>query len=186
MSFLSQFASAHPLVFTLLLWPLITALVTGAFGWEGHLSADDYAKLPKPFAYALHFMAASGIDAPEVLAFLAKLFGKGGGGTTMLVAVLLSLQLVACPFLQAHGAQDGALTVADAVCVEQKFGEPVAQIVKECGLAQDLFQIVADLISSLAAKQKTQLAEMQRKIDAYNGAGYRGPDGGAAPGASSK
>lgn len=152
---LAGFASAHPLVYSLLVWPLLTALVTGAFGALGHLSDDDFAKLPKPLAWLLGVLAASGLDAPKVLQLLASLFRKAPP-LAMLVA-LLSLPPLACSWLQSsQAAQDAGMAVKDTICVIDHDQEPVSQIISDCGLIGDASSLAVQIAQILEASHAAE------------------------------
>ena len=60
----SEWASAHPETMALVVWPVLTALVTFLFKPR---TAEDYAKLPPRVAGVLRLVGALGLDVPNVL-----------------------------------------------------------------------------------------------------------------------
>ena len=154
----AAWASSHPLTFTLFVWPILTAVVTGAFGVAGHLSSDEFSKLPKPLARLLSFMSAAGIDAPFVLSLLAKLFGRGGGAAAFLLFV--GFVPMACDFLKSPGAvQDAGLAVKDVLCILEHDQDDVRKIIVECQLASDTAQVVQQILAGAHAAEARYAAK---------------------------
>lgn len=73
MNLILAWVEAHPTTFALVVWPLITAIVTWLFKPR---TAADYAKLPPKVAGLLRLIGALGFDVPNVLKALRALFGN--------------------------------------------------------------------------------------------------------------
>lgn len=185
LDYFAQFASVHPLVFSLLVWPLLTAVVTGAFGALGHLSDDDFAKLPKPLAWLLGVLAASGLDAPKVLQLLASLFRKAPPMATL--AALLTLSMLAgaasCKGFTTQNVQNVEAVVgtleADACILAGDFDPRDAQAIAEtCGLVEVGTQasaaVIDYIVKLLSAKRRAADPALKQRVMARR-ASLHGP-----------
>lgn len=154
LSFFADFASSNPLAFSLLVWPLLSALVTGAFGAFGHLSEDDYARLPKALAFALRLFASSGVDAPAVLKLLWGLFGK-----VPPLPVLLAICLAGCAWFKSNQQALEPLEVDACVLGALEAGMPADAAAAFC-------KVSVDYVNSLLAKKASHKAAALAARDA--------------------
>ena len=166
MPVLTDFANAHPLLFGLLVWPILSAIVTGIFGALGHMSATDFAKLPKWLAAFVRIVASSGFDAPRVLALLGRLFGRSTPPVVGFIVGCALFGIPACAFFKSpQGATTAVLVVRDAMCVLNHADEPVLKILADCNLPEDAAQVVVDILTKadMAAAKRTIAAKAAAK-----------------------
>ncbi len=170
---LSQWASAHPLAMAFV-WPLLTALVTTLFAIFGHLSQDGFSKLPPWLRPMAELFARSGLDAPAVMQLLARLFGRAGTMMLLVITGWVSLAslLSACALLTPRNVHNAVLAVDDTKCVIANADQPLPVVLSRCHLAEDLAQIVADLMATARASRPAALCYGDAGADADAEAGH--------------
>lgn len=126
----TDFAAEHPVFFGALVWPLVTAFVTGLFGMLGHYNTNGFAGLSPRVAFVLKTLASSGVDAPTVLKLLRSVFAKAG---PMLVLLAVASTVSACAFLQSpKGTSTIVFGAGELVCIFEHRTEPPLQIARDC------------------------------------------------------
>lgn len=130
---------ANPLI----VWPVVTFLVTAIFG-----EADKYAKNHPTFARFLRLLNAAGLSAPGLLkAIKGKLLPPVA---TMMVVVsvlccLPFLALTACP--TAGPVVQPAATLTACITSDALAGKSLADIVKDCGA--DVPSVVIAIVNAI-------------------------------------
>lgn len=74
MSHVTDWISKNPVLFTLVIWPLFTGLVTWLFKAR---TPEQYAAMNKYAAALLKFLGSLGWDVPHMLDALYELLNKG-------------------------------------------------------------------------------------------------------------
>lgn len=74
MKHLTDWIAANPLLFTVVVWPLVSAIVTTILRKP---TAEEYARMNPRVAALRRFIAAIGLDAPKALETI-RLFLSGG------------------------------------------------------------------------------------------------------------
>lgn len=59
-----KWIEANPVLFSVVVWPLVTAIITGLFRKR---TAEEYAAMPPRVAAFMRFIGAIGFDAPKAL-----------------------------------------------------------------------------------------------------------------------
>jgi hypothetical protein len=74
MSSVSDWISKNPVLFSLIIWPLLTGIITWLFKPR---TAEQYAAMNPKIAAVLKFLGSTGWDVPHMLDAIYELLNKG-------------------------------------------------------------------------------------------------------------